>query len=188
MSSGIKAAQPHKIERWMRRREWNRVQHDSHLRGRLHHIALYLQRRGGRPAWVVIVDALTGSTHGGSYDEPSPPTWYYRRLPTRPEPITGYPRRHYAVIKTYDEYRAATAYLPNRDENPDAWYDWSAIGVDGDGKLYLGKMYWDNRTFHGLDYAEIRLLTTYLIRWRLSSWFGLRAWLWRVALHASVKR
>jgi hypothetical protein len=95
---------------------------------------------------------------------------------------TGYPQTRLHVVKSYSEFMAETEGLHTES---DAHYEWRAICVNQDDELYLGRQYWGG-TFHGLSFAEMRLLARWLVRWRIADWFGLRSWVYSLALNAAV--
>lgn len=175
-----RAYKPSKLEPWMRKHHWNYGVPPEGLRSRL-----YALLTDHRPWWdwghrLVIA---VGSNDCGNWGEPEPPTWYYRKLQPKRMTRTGYPtypRSCYQVIKNYDEFSALTHGL-----NEDQMYEWNAICVNCDGDLHLGHQYWGGR-FFGMDSRDQALLRRYLNRWRLQNWFGLRTWLWKQGLHASV--
>lgn len=132
--------------------------------------------------WGHRVMILTGSDFGGNWSEPSPPTWWYR--PGTPLRMwrTGYPRARLHVVRDYTTFMAETEGL---DVGSDEHYSWRAIGTGQDNDLHLGRMYWGG-TFYGLGYAELRVLTRWLIRWQFINWFGVRSWLYSQGLNAAV--
>lgn len=161
----------------MRKWGWNRSHHDNWITGRLYSLATYR-----RPWWdwghrLVI---LVGTSWGGSYQEPKPPTWWYVPGPHKRMARTGYPRRRYEIVTSYDEHKARTVGLTE-----DQAYEWRAICFGQDGDLQLGRRYW-GEPFYGLDYAEQRIVARYLRKWRRKDWWGLRTWLYHQGLYASV--
>lgn len=128
---------------------------------------------------------LTGQDFGGTWDAPTPPTWYYRLGDGKKMWRTGYPSHPTStieVIRGYSQFREATDGL-NRDQIIDA--GWKAFCSDHDGELSLGWQYW-GKGFYGLTKWEVRLLTKYLRSWRRADWWGLRSWLYSQGLHAAV--
>jgi hypothetical protein len=117
--------------------------------------------------WGHRVMVLTGTPMGGNFQEPSPPTLWYR-----------WDAQQLVLTKSYKEYRAATESMTEND--------WKWIGLDQDHELRLG--YYQSGNFYGLPRAEQRLLFWWLVRWRFRDWFGLRTWLYFKGLHAAVNR
>ncbi len=163
----------------MRRFGWNRSKHDARLTGRLYHLSTHRYRWYD---WGHRVMAILGRANGGSYDNPSPPTWWYVEIAPKIMWRTRYPRRRYEVVKSYDEMRRRTSGL-----NEDEMYRWRAVGADQDGDVVLGRRWWGD-PFYGLDYAEVRIVHRWMRRWRWKNWFGLRSWLYTQALHAAVNQ
>lgn len=164
----------------MRRRGWSHKTPDNGLRRRLWSLNI-----DHHPwwDWGHPLMTLTGTDMGGNWQEPEPPTWYYRRGPAKRMWRTGYPRHPlstFEVITDYETFRARTEGL-----NEDEMYEWSAICVDQDGQLQLGHRYW-GKDFYGLASDEVALLRRYLRMWRRLDWFGLRSWLYSQGLHAAV--
>lgn len=176
---------PRRSIRWrlgqlMRKAGWAFSPHDKRITGRLYHLTVHSWHwwDWGHPLMILI-----GSPSGGNYDEPEPPTWWYRFGTPKRMWRTRYPIHPLStieVVKSYDEFRALTA-----GANEDQLEQWKAICVDQDGALRLGWQYW-GKGFYGLNRWEVALLRRYLFRWRLRSWFGLRSWLYSQALHAAV--
>lgn len=163
----------------MRRHGW--LGDDDALRTRVYRIVS--DYRGRWWDWGHPVMTLVGSGWGGNYQEPTPPTWWYR-TETSPRRMwrTGYPRTRLRVVKDYDAFRDATEGLQS---DSDEHYPWRAICTSQDNDLHLGRQYWGG-DFYGLSFAEMRLLTIWLIRWEFTNWFGLRSWIYTQALHAAV--
>lgn len=165
----------------MRKRGW----YDTKRMGSLRHRAysLCLERHPWHD-WGHYLMILVGQDFGGNWVEYSPPTWWYRHGTPKRMFRTGYPRHPlstFEVIKDdYSAFRERTDGL-----NEDQKYEWKAIGTSQDGELHLGRMYWGN-SFYGLTRWEMRLLHRYLWACRWRSWFGLRNWLYSLALHEAV--
>lgn len=153
---------------WMRKRGF---------RGRLYHLLII---RDPWWRWGSRLRQLVGMSVMDRGDEPRPPSWFYVPAPPKHMWVTGYPRRRYRLVKNWEQMRAETKGL-----NEDQMYDWKAINASQDGDLQFGHMYWGGG-FHGLDYAEQRLLLRYLLRWELTNWFGIRSWLWHQGLHNAL--
>lgn len=130
--------------------------------------------------WGQKLQALVGSDRCGGWDEPAPPTWWYRPTTSGRMARTSYPVRRYEIVADYATYDALY-----RAGNYDRRSEWRAICVDQDGDLILGRGYW-GEGFHGLDRSETAILRRYLRRWRRADWWGARTWLWKQGLHASV--
>jgi hypothetical protein len=162
-----------------RRLGWNHI-HGDGLRPRLWDLA-----SDGRPWWDWGHRLMTvvGSDFGGNWDEPKPPTWWYRLGTPTWQFRTGFPRHPlstFEVITDYTTFRERTAGL-----NEDQMYEWQAIYVNQDGELSLGHRYWGG-DFYGLRKAEVALLRRYLRMWHRHDWYGLRSWLYSQGLHAAV--
>jgi len=180
--SAAMVAKPRRIERAMRKRRWNYQTPRNGLRRRAWSLA-----SDHRPwwDWGHRVMALTGTDHGGNWDEPTPPTWWYRMLKPTHMARTNYPThplRTFQVVTDYDEFRALTAGL---DE--DAMYEWRAFCFDSDRELQVGHLYWGG-DFYGMTRWESRLLGCYLRMARRHDWFGARSWLYAQGLHSAVYR
>lgn len=162
----------------MRKAGWNRAVHDDRITGRVYRLA------SGNHwwDWGTHLTILTGTSFGGNYQEPKPPTWWYVAAPSARMWRTGYPRRRYRIVTDYNEMRRLTEGL---DE--DGMYNWRAIGYDQNHDLIFGRRYWGG-TFHSLDYAEERIVRQYLRTAHRHNWWGLRSWLYAQGLHASVYR
>lgn len=133
--------------------------------------------------WGGRLMILVGQDQGGNYSEPEPVTWWYRLGPPKRMWFTGYPRHPlstFEVVKDLKTFRALTEGL-----NDDQMYEWKAMSTSQDGELILGHRYWGGN-FYGLTKSEVALLRRYLRHWRRIDWFGLRSWLFLVALHAAV--
>jgi hypothetical protein len=175
-----KARKSPPLERWMRRRKWNYAKPRDGLRHRLYDLV------SGRHRWYDWghrLMILTGTDFGGSWSEPTPPTWWYRQGPPKIMRRTGFPRHplaRYEIVTDYDEFRSKTKGL-----NEDEMYRWQAIGLGQDGELHLGRRYWGG-TFYGMAKADTALLRRYLRMWRRLDWYGLRSWLYSQGLHAAV--
>lgn len=171
-----------RLARWMRKREWNRQRHDNHLRGRSYALVAL---RAPWWDWGARLKIIVGQNDGGTWREPFPPTWWYRRGdPTRMW-RTGYPkhrRRNFQIVTDYAEIKTLTTGL-----NEDQMYEWQAININQDGELQLGHRYWGG-TFYGLRSDEWWLVARYLRRYRHRTLWGLRNWLFTHALHATVHR
>lgn len=169
-----------RLDRFLRDRGWNR-RPDGSLRHRLY------RATSERPWWDWgrrLMD-LTGRPFCGSYDEPKPPTWWYRQGQPKRMWRTGFPRHPlstYEVITDWETFHKRTAGL-----NEDQMYEWQAINVNEDGELQLGHRYWGGN-FYGLSRADTALLRRYLRAWRRRDWYGLRSWLYAQGLHATVYR
>lgn len=165
----------------MRRRGWNRSARTGSLRHRIYSLTTARHRWHDWGHYLMI---LVGQDFGGNWSEPTPPTWWYRLGPPKRMWRTGYPRHPlstFEVIKEdYSAFRARTEGL-----NEDGMYKWRAIGTNQDGDLHLGHQFWGGQ-FYDLTHWEMRLLTRYLRSWRWRSWFGLRPWLYSLALHEAV--
>lgn len=182
MTEGTKVARSRRAEKWMRKRGWNYQTPRNGLRRRLWSLASNHQPWWD---WGNRLMVITGSDMGGSWDEPTAPTWWYRLGDPKRMPRTGYPTHPIStmrVVTDYDEFRAMTTGL---DE--DAMYQWHAFCIDQDGALQLGKRYWGG-DFCGLNRWEIPLLYKYLRMVRRHGWFGVRGWLYAQGLHAAVHR
>lgn len=168
------------LVRWMRKQGWNHTTPSNGLRRRLYSLAVERHRWYD---WGHRLMILTGSDFGGSWSEPEPPTWWYRRqAPTRMW-RTGYPRHPistFQIVTDYHEFRRLTEGL-----NEDQMYEWKALNVNQDGDLHLGHRYWGG-TFYDLPKAEVPILRRYLRMWHRLDWFGLRSWLYTQGLHAAV--
>lgn len=135
--------------------------------------------------WGHRLMVLTGSDSGGNWQEPTPPTWWYRLGPPKRMVRTHYPRHPlstFEVVKDYDEFQGRTKGL-----NEDRMYEWQAMAVDSDHELVLGHRYWGGN-FYGMRKDDTALLRRYLRMWRRHDWFGLRSWLYSQGLHAAVNR
>lgn len=168
---------PQRLARYLRRRRW----HTRSVAGR--RLVELLDHRYPWYDYGHPLMALVGRDFCGNWDEPRPPTWFYRPGPMRRQPVTGYPRRTLEVVKGHEAFRARELELRDVIEHD----EWKALCVDSDGDLVLGRRYWGG-SFYGLDYAERALLARYLRHWRLLDWFGLRSWLYHVGLKAAVHR
>lgn len=161
---------------------WYKTEYDNKIRGRIHHIFL---RNHGHPwyDWGHRVMILVGTCIAGNYNDPTPPTWWYKHGPPKSMFRTKYPRHPlstYQIVTTYDEFRKLTTGL-----NDDELYEWHAIGINCDDELQLGHQYWGG-TFYGLQECDVALLRRYLRMWNRMNWFGLRSWIYDQALHACV--
>lgn len=167
--------------RFLRTRGWNQLHHQRWPTGRIYALAA---RRWRWWQWGEPLRIIVGQPFGGTYDEPTPPTWFYRLNTPKPMWRTRYPRHPLSaieVIRDYAQFRERTAGL-----NEDELDEWKAICADQDGDVVLGRRYWGG-SFHGLNRWEQRLLLSYLLRWHvLGDWFGARSWLYSLGLHASV--
>lgn len=164
----------------MRKQGWNTSKHDGRLTGRAYHIAA---RRSRWWDWGHPVMILVGTSVGGNYAEPTPPTWWYRQGPAKSMARTGFPLHPlstYEIITDYETFSERTGGL-----NEDQMHEWQAICVDQDGDLILGHRYWGGN-FYSLSKSDTALLRRYLRMWRRLDWFGLRSWLYKQALHAAV--
>lgn len=170
------------LARWMRKQGWYGEAPRDGLRSRLYSLTI---ERHPWWDWGHRLMVLTGSDMGGNWQEPKPPTWWYRSGEPKRMWRTGYPRNTrstFLVVTDYDEFKARTEGL-----NEDDMYAWSAITVDQDGELILGKRYWGG-SFYGLRQGEVALLRRYLRMWHRLDWFGARSWLYSQGLHAAVYR
>lgn len=177
-----KGARQRRIAKWMRSHGWSHRTPDNGIRRRLWCLANDRHRWWD---WGHRLMVLTGTEHGGSWDAPSPPTWWYRAGAPKRMARTGYPThplRTFHVVKDYDEFRSLTEGL-----NEDGMYEWQAMCVDSDGDMQLGHRYWGG-SFYGMRKAETALLRKYLRMWRRLDWYGLRSWLYSQGLHAAVHR
>lgn len=164
----------------MRKRGWNRTPHRDGLRARAY--SLCVQHTPWWD-WGHRVMILTGSGMGGNWQEPKPPTWWYRLGPPTRMRRTGYPRHPLSTFEVITDYRTFSE--RTKGLNEDEMYEWNAIYVDQDGALSLGHRFWGG-TFYSLKKCEVALLRRYLRMWRRHDWWGLRSWLYTVALHAAV--
>lgn len=179
-SAGIRSAHRRPAARLLRKLGWNRA-HGT-VRRRVYDLAVchYPWWDWGHRLVIVV-----GRDWGGSWDEPQPPTWWYRLGPPKPMAFTRWPRHPlstFEIVTDYDEFRRRTEGL-----NEDQMYEWKAIGANQDGDLHLGHQYWGG-SFYGVTRWERALLRRYLRRWNRSDWWGLRTWLWGQGLNASVHR
>lgn len=182
MSAQKSAAIPRRAWRVTRKLGWHATKHDNRITGRIHHLLL---RRSPWWDWGHRAMILVGTNVGGNYDEPSPPTWFYRQGEPARMWRTKYPRHPlstYEVITDYATFRERT-----EGNNEDEMYQWQAIYVNSDGELSLGHRYWGG-SFYGMTKADVALLRRYLRRWHRSDWWGLRSWIYSQALHAAVHR
>lgn len=161
----------------MRQREW----HFAHgtVRRRIYDLTVC---RDPWWSWGNRLMTVTGTEFGGSWSEPSPPTWWYRPDTTKRMWRTNYPVQRFHVVRTYDDYMSENNGV---DHDSDEHAPWKAIGVNQDHELHLGRQYW-GQGFYGLGVAEMRLLVRWLIRWEVTNWFGARLWLYKLGLHAAV--
>lgn len=132
--------------------------------------------------WPSALMVLTGSDFGGNWSEPEPPTWWYRAKSIHRRRITNYPFRKFIVVKDYSTFCSMTTGL-----NEDQMDEWQAIGVDQDGELILGHIYWGGR-FHSLPVGEWHILLRWLLRWQFTNWFGLRTRIYEIGLYNKVHR
>lgn len=160
---------------------WQRLPDDC-IRHRLHHV---VSERSPWWAWGPRVTALTGSDFGGNYQNPKPPTWWYRLGPPKRMAITGFRRHPLSTVEVITDYATFTALTQGLNE--DQMYEWKAICINQDGVLHLGHQYWGG-SFHGLVPCEVKLMRRYLRMWRRLDWYGLRTWLYLQGIHASVHR
>jgi hypothetical protein len=168
------------LARLMRKRGWHYRTPSNGLRHRIHDLTASRHRwwDWGHPLMI-----LTGVDFGGSWSEPTPPTWWYRKGDPKHQVLTRFPKHPlstFEVIKDYATFRARTEGL-----NEDGMYEWQAIGTNQDGDLHLGHQYWGGG-FYGLNHWDVALLRRYLRMWHRLDWFGMRSWLYRQGLHQAV--
>lgn len=179
-SAAIKDNPPAAVRRTLRRRAEYWLRRRDHRR-----LADLVTSRHRWWDWGHRLMALVGQDFGGSWSEPSPPTWYYRVGTGKRMWRTGFPIHPvstFEVIKTYDEFRAITGGM-DKDHIIDA--GWKAMSASQDGELHLGWQYWGHG-FYGLTDWECRLLAKYLRHWRRLDWYGARSWLYKLGLNAAV--
>lgn len=182
MSPTPMLAQTRRSAKWMRKHGWNHRTPDNGLRRRLYDLAACHQPWWD---WGHRLMILTGSDMGGNWDEPEPPTWWYRMGDPKHMARTGYPIHPpstFEVITDYTEFIARTG-----DLNEDEMYHWRAFCFDQDRQLQVGHLYWGG-DFYGMTRWEARLLGRYLRMARRHDWFGLRSWLYSQGLHGAVYR
>lgn len=169
-----------RIGRWMYRRGWTRSNRSGSVRHRLYD--LWTCRHPWYD-WGHRLMIVVGYDWCGNWSEYEPPTWYYRLGTPKRMWRTGYPSHPlstFEVVKDYDEFRKRTEGL-----NEDQMYEWKAICVNQDGELHLGHQYW-GKQFYGLSHWETPLLARYLRMWRRANWWGVRSWLYKLALNSAV--
>lgn len=176
--SDVKAAHARPIAKLLRKRGWNRAHGTT--RRRIYDLAV-----DRRPwwDWGHRLMVITGSDFGGSWDQPNPPTWWYRRSPPKRQWRTGFPHYPLSTFEIVTDHAQMRRLTDGLDE--DQMYEWQAIGVDQDGDLILGHRYWGG-TFYGLRSDETAILRRYLRMWRRLDWYGARSWLYKQGLHAAV--
>lgn len=171
-----------RLSRWMLKAGWNMSRHDNHLRGRLYALASVHSPWWN---WGDRLMVLVGQNDCGNWSEPSPTTWWYRRTSPHRMWRTGYPihrHRDFQIVTDHAEFERLTAGL-----NKDEMYEWQALNVNQDGELQLGHHYWGGN-FYGMRRDEWWLVARYLRRFRRRNLWGLRSWLYALALNASVHR
>ena len=176
--SETKFAKRRKVARFLYQRGW--PQKRGSVRHRIHSL---VSEHHPWYDWGHRLMILVGQDQGGTWGEPTPPTWFYRQGEPKRMRRTGYPThplRTYEVITDYSTFRERTEGL-----NEDQLYEWQAMNTSQDGDLHLGRRFW-GKPFYDLNHADVPLLRRYLRHWRLLDWFGLRSYLYKQALHACV--
>lgn len=173
------AAKPRRLERAMRKRGWSYKTPRDGLRRRAWSLA---SERGPWWDWGHRLMALVGTDDCGNWDEPTPPTWWYRLDPGKPMRRTRYPRHRLTVVKTYDEFAALTAGL---DEA--ALDEWRAVGYGQDRDLHTGRQFWGE--WHTTPtHWEVALIGRWCRMARRHDWWGVRSWLYSQGLYAAVNK
>lgn len=176
----VKVVHAPRLLNLMRAHGWGHKTPRDGIRRRLYALAL---DRHHWWDWGSRLMILTGTDMGGNWDEPSPPTWWYRHTTPRYMWRTRYPRHPLSTFEVITDYDTFIARTEGLDE--DGMYEWNAICVGQDGDLELGHRYWGG-AFYGLSKPDAALLRRYLRMWHRLDWFGVRTWLYLQGLHATV--